>query len=236
MITKAEIKQLRSLAEKSTRTAEGLFVAEGNKLVGEIADSPLHIEQLWEVGRNLSAAEMARISQLKTPSDCLAVVRIPRYPASPPDQGLLLALDGVQDPGNVGTIIRLADWFGVSDIFLSPDSADCWGPKVVQATMGALTRVRLHPDADLPSLLAATRLPVFGTFLEGDPIYNHPLATNGWIVLGNEGHGISPAVASLVAQKLFIPPYPADSPTSESLNVATAAAIVLSEFRRRTPR
>ena len=151
------------------------------------------------------------------------------------DEELVLALDEVQNPGNLGTIVRLADWFGIGDIVCSPGTADCFNPKVVQATMGAILRVRVH-YTDLPRFLAEAAgrgTPVYGTFLEGDNIYDAPLTRGGIVVMGNEGRGVTPETARTVTRKLFIPPYPADRHGSESLNVAMATGIVCAEFRRR---
>ena len=167
----------------------------------------------------------------------LAVVEMPKYSIEREKvkKSLNLVLDDVQDPGNLGTIIRIADWFGIEDIFCSPLTADCYNPKVVQATMGAITRVRIH-YLDLDALFgdfAADDMPVYGTFLEGEPIYNADLADRGFIVMGNEGRGVSDSIARWVTNKLYIPPFPVDQPSSESLNVAVATAITCSEFRRR---
>lgn len=241
MLTKADIKRIRSLGDKAGRSALGLFVAEGEKLVGELLASDFRVREVFRVGENVSASEMSRLSFLRTPTPVLAVAEIPSFPffrdSGNVPGGLCLALDDVQDPGNVGTIVRLADWFGVRDIFCSPGTADCWSPKVVQATMGAILRVRVHygPLEGLLSAASAAGIPVYGTFLEGDDIYRCNLPPDGGIVvMGNEGKGISPPVAGLVSHKLYIPPYPRGmGPTSESLNVATATAITLSEFRRR---
>ena len=153
--------------------------------------------------------------------------------------GLWVALDGVQDPGNLGTIIRTCDWFGIHHILCSRETADCYNPKVVQATMGALARVQLHYVDDLPGILRQHKdkgCPIYGTLLDGKNMYE-PMAIpdkdKGIIIMGNEGNGISPAVRELVTQPLFIPSYPADMPTSESLNVSIATAIILAEFRRK---
>lgn len=245
MLTKNEIKLIKSLSDRSARRDAGLFVVEGDKMVREVLDSALRIERLFVTERSMvraaaaeciSPKEMERISHLKTPSDSLALVAIPEYGFSADMfDGLVIALDSVQDPGNMGTIIRLADWFGVSDILCSEDTVDCYNPKVVQATMGALLRVKVH-YVDLPAVLAQAAshgADVYGTFLEGDDIYKAPLASKGIVVMGNEGKGISHGVASSVSRKLFIPPYPTDRRGSESLNVATATAIICSEFRRR---
>jgi TrmH family RNA methyltransferase len=232
-MTKNEIQLIRSLDDKRSREECGLFVAEGAKLVRELVDSGFAVRKIFRVGNDTSPKEMSRASHLKTPTDTLALVEIPRREFSPASLAgqLTLALDGVQNPGNLGTIIRLADWFGIRNVLAGSDTADCFNPKVVQATMGALARVAVH-YGDLPEMLAGVAAPVYGTFLDGDSVYTAPLAAEGVIVLGSEGRGISEPVARLVTHRLFIPPYPPEEPTSESLNVAVAAAIVCSEFRR----
>ena len=243
-MTKAEIQFIRSLADKRVRDAEQLFVAEGDKLIGEILQSGLRIRNIYALeghfdGRaeTVTAKEMERISQLKTASSSLAVVEQPRHktPAQAPANRLTLALDGVQNPGNLGTIIRLADWFGVEDIFCSEDTADCFNPKVVQATMGAILRVRVHylKLADFLKRTAESGVEVYGTMLDGDNIYDAELQQNGVIVMGNEGKGVSEECARSFTHKLLIPTYPADRQGSESLNVAMATGIVCAEFRRR---
>ncbi len=167
------------------------------------------------------------------------MVEIPRYELETETlKGrLTLALDDVQNPGNLGTIIRLADWFGITDIVCSPGSADCFNPKVVQATMGAVIRVRVHYTALAACLAAAAarEIPVYGTFLEGENIYGTELTPEGIVVMGNEGRGVTEPVARAVTRKLFIPPWPADRRGSESLNVAVATGIICAEFRRRIP-
>lgn len=244
MLTKADIRLVRSLADKRARTDEGLFVAEGGKLIGELRASTLRIRRIYALDgvfagedvTTVSPKEMERLSLLKTPSDSLALVEIPRRRLDPAKlrRSLVLALDDVQNPGNLGTIVRLADWFGITDIVCSEASADCFNPKVVQATMGAILRVRVH-YTDLGGFLrraADAGLPVCGTFLEGENIYGASLPEAGIVVMGNEGRGISDAAAATVTRKLFIPPYPADRRGSESLNVAMATGIVCAEFRR----
>jgi len=246
-MTKAEIQFIRSLADKRARSETGLFTAEGGKLIGEILSSPLKVRSLYALegvfaGRaeRVAPHEMERISSLKTATDSLAVVEQPRYrtPETAPADRLTIALDGVQNPGNMGTIIRLADWFGIDDIFCSEDSADLYNPKVVQATMGAILRVRVHylPLADLLARTAARGIPVYGTALDGDDIYGAELDGTGVIVMGNEGRGISAECASTLTRRLLIPSYPAGRRGSESLNVAMAAGIVCAEFRRRAAR
>ena len=242
-MTKAEIQFVRSLADKRVRDAEHLFVAEGDKLIGEILSSGLRIRNIYALeghfdGRaeTVTAKEMERISQLKTASSSLAVVEQPRHktPAQAPANRLTLALDGVQNPGNLGTIIRLADWFGITDIVCSVDSADCFNPKVIQATMGAIIRVRVHYTS-LPQWLEQQKdsgVNIYGTFLDGENIYKTEKGNCGVIVMGNEGQGISPECEKSVTHRLYIPPYPAECAGSESLNVAIATAITCSEFRR----
>lgn len=248
-VIKSEIAFVRSLSSKKERAASGLFVAEGEKLVGEMLASEFRVRKIFRCGEEdrseagsvdterVSPKEMERISALKTPTPVLALIELPRYRLSvgTGTDDLALALDGVQDPGNLGTIVRLADWFGIADIVCSEASADCFNPKVVQATMGAILRVRVH-YTDLGAFLhdaGAAGLPVYGTFLEGENIYGTTLTEEGVVVMGNEGRGISQAAARAVTHKLFIPPYPADRRGSESLNVAMATGIVCSEFRRR---
>lgn len=245
MITKAEIQLVRSLADKRNRDREGLFVAEGEKLVGELRASHLHVRKIYALEgvlpgpgtTTVSEKEMERLSLLKTPNRALALVETPRrrLDAGELKERLTLALDEVQNPGNLGTIIRLADWFGIRDVVCSTDSADCFNPKVVQATMGAILRVRVH-YIDLERFLSEARgagIPVYGTFLEGENLYDTPLTPTGILLMGNEGRGVSEACARHVNRKLFIPPYPADRRATESLNVAMATGIVCAEFRRR---
>ena len=242
MIPKAEIQSIKALADKRGRVEQGAFIAEGEKLVAELRASHLAVRKVYATKPLFADAEviaerdMERISQLKTSNSTLAVVEIPRYNLADakPDKNLVLALDRVQNPGNLGTIIRLADWFGITDIVCSADSADCFNPKVVQATMGAIIRVRVH-YTDLQRWLSEQRskgVKIYGTFLDGENIYKTEKGSCGVIVMGNEGQGISPECEQSVTHRLYIPPYPADNPGSESLNVAIATAITCSEFRR----
>ncbi len=243
-MTKAEVQLVKYLADKRGRTEYGLFVAEGVKLIEELRLAHWPIRKIFALEGTFSGREvetvaprdMERLSLLKTPSNSLALVEIPHYNLNEvhPAEQLVLALDEVQNPGNLGTIIRVADWFGITDIVCSEGTADCFNPKVVQATMGAILRVRVH-YTDLAGYLSAVAkqgIPIYGTFLEGTNIYETPLSQNGTIVMGNEGRGVTERVARSVTRKLFIPPYPADRRGSESLNVAMATGIVCSEFRR----
>ena len=237
MLSKLEIKNIKSLGQKKFRDEKRLFVVEGEKLVDEALRSGWDVVAHYRV-EDIGEEAMARISQLTHPSPALAVVRMPdddTLPAgtvlTPEPDELILALDGVRDPGNLGTILRIADWFGIRRILASTDTVKAYNPKVVQATMGAIFRVRVH-YCDLPVQLKG--VPVYGTFLEGDNIYETNLTRGGIIVMGSEANGISPAVAATVTQKLFIPPFPQGAHTSESLNVAVATAITCAEFRRRS--
>ena len=245
MITKSDIRLCRSLADRRARTETGLFLAEGAKLVGELRASALRVRRIFAAEglfegpevTPVSAAELERLSLLKTPSNAVALVEIPRRTLRPERlrDRLVLALDDIRDPGNLGTILRIADWFGIGEVVCSATSADCFNPKAVQATMGAILRVAVH-YTDLPRFLdEAVRLqmPVCGTFLDGEGLYEAPLPRAALLVVGNEGHGIGAACASRVTRRLYIPPYPADRHGSESLNAAMATAIVCAEFRRR---
>lgn len=230
MISKNQIKYLKSLEHKKFRDLHGVFVAEGPKVVNDLKGH-------FELVELLEGEDADRVSFLDTPQHVFAIFKqAVGTPIPSPQDELMLALDDVQNPGNLGTIIRLADWFGISHILCSRGCADVYNPKVVQATMGALARVQIH-EVDLPQTIAAmqarTDFPVYGTFLDGDNIYQITLLPHGLIVMGNEGHGISTDVAGLVSHRLLIPNYPQGRETSESLNVAIATAIVCSEFRRR---
>lgn len=250
MLSKNDIKNIKSLEQKKFRDEKGLFVAEGHKLVGELLGVFKCVliagTQEWFATRKSIPAqrtetvtpdELKRASLLRTPQDVLAVFTIPDGTVSlaqASEKNLVLALDDVQDPGNLGTIVRIADWFGIKDIFCSKGTADIYNPKAVQATMGAISRVRLHYtdlSGDLSALPEST--PIYGTYLNGEIIYDTELSSNGVIIMGNEGNGISTEVGKTVNRRLYIPNWPAGAATSESLNVAIATAIVCSEFRRR---
>ncbi|MBO8474821.1 MAG: RNA methyltransferase [Bacteroidetes bacterium] len=234
-----EIKRIKSLSQKKFRDEYSLFVAEGEKIVDEALRSGYEIEAVYrreEIGED----RMSRISQLSSPSPVLAVIRKPaQEQIQIPSKGLFLGLDSLRDPGNLGTVIRIADWFGINAIFASYDTVDVFNPKVVQSTMGAIFRVRFH-YCDLESVCkgfmeAGGR--VYGTFLDGKDIYSCNLETGldcpVMAVMGNESEGISDRISKIVSDRLFIPPYPADEPGSESLNVSVATAVTVAEFRRR---
>ena len=247
-LSKAQIKWVRSLQQKKNRDAEGVFVAEGEKCVNELRNAFELV--LLATPDNATSTEIEQMSSLRTPQGVIGVFKrrgerlsAPQksadFPGTPQARGerLVVALDGVQDPGNLGTIIRTCDWFGIHDILCSHDTADCYNPKVVQATMGAMARVKLH-YVDLPKVLSELKeqgTPLYGTLLEGVNMYQPNAIADkqhGIIIMGNEGNGISPAIRQLITHPLLIPSYPADAITSESLNVGIATAIVLAEFRR----
>lgn len=247
MISKNQIKNITALSHKKVRDEQLLFIAEGAKLVTDLLPTFklkecyattqwLHEnkdKQLKNI-QEISPDELKKISNQKSPQGILAVFEKPTYLLSNDIQNeLCLALDDIQDPGNLGTIIRIADWFGIRNIICSMLSTDAFGPKTVQATMGALARVRVHyTDLEQYILQMPANFPVYGTFMEGENIYKEQLTENGLIVMGNEGNGISNRISALVNRSISIPNYPKNEATSESLNVAVATSIVCSEFRR----
>ena len=250
MLSKNNIKFINSLRVKKYRNENGYFIAEGERLVDDIINSTIRIKTLYHT-KNwtdrevasfenilISDDEMKKISGLTTPSNALALVNIPEYDISKINfsSSLTLALDGIQDPGNFGTIIRVADWFGIESIICSNDTTDAFSPKVIQSCMGAISRVKviycnLHDF--LNNFRNNLKLTVYGTFMEGSNIYDEKLSPKGIIVMGNEGNGISKEVEKLISHKIHIPTFANDRTTVESLNVAMATAIVCSEFRRR---
>jgi TrmH family RNA methyltransferase len=237
-ISKNEVRQVRALSQKKYRDESGLFVVEGEKMVAEALASGFEVLSVYR-REDIGEEAMGRLSMLSSPSPVLAVVRQPAPVQLRPSKGLFLALDGIRDPGNLGTILRVADWFGIDGVFASPDTVELYNPKVVQATMGAIFRVPFY-RTDLPSFCRSAVADgghVYGTFLDGNNLYQKDLDCGSQapslIVIGNESNGISPAVAACVSDRLFIPPYPADDPGSESLNAAIATAITVAEFRRR---
>ena len=246
-LSKNKIKYIHSLELKKIRKEERVFLAEGPKLVGDLlghfpcrflAATPSWFQEHPGIDANelveVSQEDLSRASLLKTPQQVLAIFEQPQYTLDPEAvrSSLCLALDDVQDPGNLGTIIRLADWFGIEHIICSQNTVDVYNPKTIQATMGGIARVKVYYTA-LPDLMHSLgNVPVYGTLLDGENMYEQPLSKNGIIIMGNEGNGISPEIEKLVNRKLYIPNYPAERETSESLNVAIATAIVCAEFRR----
>ena len=234
MLTNAEIKRIKSLKDKKFRDEFGQFVVEGEKLVEEALTSDFNVCAVYRTDE-IGEEAMSRMSQLSSPSPVLAVVEKPVPRGLALERGLYLGLDSIRDPGNMGTILRLADWFGITTVFASQDCVEVFNPKVVQASMGSIFRVDVVL-CDLPDICRRFRamdMPVYGTFLDGKNIYTQTLADEGLIVMGNEAAGVSPEVASQASTRLLIPSFAGARRTAESLNVATATAIVLSEFRRR---
>lgn len=240
MLSKNQIKLITSLKQKKHRLSNGLFVVEGLKAIKELLKSDLRLHQLYTTERLnisnkdqilISEAELKRISFLITPNIALAIFEIPKSKAIHRNK-FIVALDNVRDPGNLGTIIRLCDWFGVTDLVCSLETVDCFNPKVVQATMGSITRVNVS-YVDLLEFLKDTKIPVYGAFMQGESIYTATLPKNGVLVMGNEANGISKDVEALIHKKISIPRF-GNLQATESLNVATATAILLSEFKRRT--
>lgn len=247
-ISKNKIKYIRSLDLRKKRKEEKVFLAESPKLVQELLEhfhcTYLAATEEWiSTHPNITADEIAIISHeelektslQKNPQHVLGIFKQPEwnYDLNKISQSLSLVLDDIQDPGNLGTIIRIADWFGIEDVFCSLNTADIYSPKAIQATMGAIARVRVH-YLNITDFIkqASQQMPIYGTFLDGTNIYQKPLSNNGLIIMGNEGKGISEEIRQLVNRKLLIPNYPANRTTSESLNVAIATAIVCAEFRR----
>ena len=240
MVSKNQIKLISSLQQKKQRIAHQLFIAEGIKGVQELLDASFELEHLYTTQNDfetvinslktlVSEADLKKMSALATPNTCLAVFKMPKEKQIT-TSGLIVALDAVRDPGNLGTILRLCDWFGIHQLICSKETVDIYNPKVVQATMGSIARVNVS-YVDLNDFVRTTSLPVFGTFMNGDNIYKASLPQEGVIVMGNEANGISTELDEIIKNRLTIPRFGTIQKT-ESLNVATATAIVLSEFRR----
>lgn len=240
MVSKNQIKLITSLQLKKYRNEHQLFIAEGVKVIQELLESNFVLEHLFitgplfeQVGISqktlIKESDMERISALSSPSPCLAVFKIP-VPAKIETKGLIVALDDIRDPGNLGTIIRLCDWFGVKQLVCSTETVDAYNPKVIQATMGSIKRVNVN-YVDLDKFISESTQPVFGTFMDGKNVYGEKLPGNAVLVLGNEAKGISASIEKNIKNRIAIPQF-GDLQQTESLNVATAAAIFLSEFRR----
>lgn len=254
MLSKNKIKLIQSLSDKKTRQAENIFVLEGTKIVKELLQSSIepveiYATQNWvnQSDKNIlsfsgkievvSEYEIKKISFQKTPQEVVALARLPKrdFNAANLKNKLSLILDTIQDPGNLGTIIRIADWFGIEDIICSPETADAFNPKVVQSTMGAILRVKIH-YLNLNEVLEnfkRLKIPVYGTVLDGENIYKAELSKNGAIIMGNESNGVNSQLMPFINKKLLIPNFPEGIRNSESLNVGIATAITCAEFRRR---
>ena len=260
MLSKAEIKDIRSLHDAKGRSSQQRFIAEGIKLTGEMLGAfPCELlladeETARDIGRQLDKLPQAlrpkrievvpesfdwgRVSSQRQPQPLLGVFALPQEnEGSPIASGVSLLLDRIQDPGNLGTIIRTADWFGIKHLYLAPGTADPFAPKVVQATMGALTRVKVHRLCDTVTFLKGFSGPRLGTFLGGEDLYTTELPTGKdepvLLIMGNEGQGIHPDLEPHIDRRITIPPYPAENSHTESLNVAIATALLLGELRRR---
>lgn len=247
MLSKSQINLLKSLQHKKFRTEHGLFLVEGHKSVNEFANSAYMVDTVFQTYtsdpkllnlsqkiniQQISLNDLEKISALKTPQDVIALVKIPEWPAlsnQTLSKKFSIVLDGIQDPGNLGTIIRTADWFGITDIICSADTVDAYNPKVVQASMGSLSRVHLH-YIDIEPFLQRTQLPVFGALFNGKNIYETQFGNEGLIIMGNEGNGIRPSVEKLIQKAVTIP----RAGQAESLNVGIATAIFCSEIKRNT--
>lgn len=247
MLSKSQINLLKSLQHKKFRTEHGLFLVEGHKSVNEFANSAYQVDTVFQTYtsdpkllnlsqkincQQISLNDLEKISALKTPQDVVALVKIPDWPALSNDtlgKKFSIVLDGIQDPGNLGTIIRTADWFGITDVICSADTVDAYNPKVVQASMGSLARTRVH-YMDIESFLRRIQMPVFGALLNGNNIYETQFGNEGLIVMGNEGNGIRPSVEKLIQKAITIP----RAGQAESLNVGIATAIFCSEIKRNT--
>ena len=238
MLSKSQIKLITRLKQKKYRIADGYFVAEGIKVIKELLESSLELHSIFTIESFKShtenetlvtETELKKISFLTTPNKALAVFKIPTQ-KNVDYTGLIVVLDSVRDPGNLGTIIRLCDWFGVKELVCSKETVDCYNPKVIQATMGSITRVNIS-YLDLNTFLAEAETPVFGAFMDGKNVYKSELPKTGIIIMGNEANGISEVIEQQVTNRIAIPRF-GDLQATESLNVATATAILLSEFRR----
>ena len=240
MVSKNQIKLITSLQQKKYRIANKLFFAEGVKGIQELLDSNFELEHLYTTQNDfgqvfnekktiITENDLRKISALATPNSCLALFKMPLEKAIV-QTGLIVALDSIRDPGNLGTILRLCDWFGIQQVLCSTETVDLFNPKVVQATMGSIARVNVN-YINLDAFLTQTTMPIFGTFMDGTSIYQSVLPEQGIIIMGNEANGISASLEKLVQNRLTIPRF-GDLQKTESLNVATATAIVLSEFRR----
>jgi TrmH family RNA methyltransferase len=240
-LNKNQLKLITSLRKKKYRITANLFIAEGIKVVNEFLDSKFELEQLFCVDASayknlqnvtlIAEAELKKISNLTTPNNVLAIFKIPATNFIE-KEGLVLALDKINDPGNLGTIIRLCDWFGIDQLICSKDTVDCYNAKVVQASMGSLTRVSLF-YTDLEAYLKSTNKPTYATLMNGENVYKTTLPKNAVLVMGNEANGISKPILELLDNAISIPRF-GNLKQTESLNVATATAILLSEFKRKT--
>jgi TrmH family RNA methyltransferase len=240
MVSKNQIKLVKSIQQKKYRVLHKLFIAEGVKVIQELLQSNFVLEHLW-VTENIfleidttkrtitTESDLKKMSALSTPNNSIALFKIPKM-IEIIQEGLIVALDDIRDPGNLGTIIRLCDWFGITQIWCTKETVDLYNPKVVQATMGSISRVNVS-YIDLYETISKSKLPVYGTFMDGKNVYTEKLSHNGILVLGNEANGISKDLEKIIQNRIAIPRFGTIQQT-ESLNVAAATAIFLSEFKR----
>lgn len=239
MVVKSIIKLIKSLQQKKYRYEHQLFVVEGRKSVEELLESEIECYGIYynsdsdlfdshSKAQQVSSKELAQMSSLKTPPGVLGVFHMPSLPQIESD-GWSVVLDDIRDPGNLGTIVRLCDWFGVKQLICSKQTVDCYNPKTLQATMGSISRVQIH-YVDLKDFLAQTDLPIYGAFMDGASVYEEPLADKGLLLMGNEANGISEELQEFISNKISIPSF--GDATTESLNVAMATGILLNEIRR----
>jgi len=239
MVVKSQIKLIKSLQQKKYRIQNGMFIVEGKKTVQELLDSPFEAYKVFttelsvvsaksDIIEIVSMAQLKQMSGLKSPNKVIGVFYFPKQEVAISDEWTLV-LDDIQDPGNMGTIIRLCDWFGIQNLVCSNNTVDCYNPKVLQASMGSIARVNIV-YADLESFLKKSKLPILGAFMSGDPVYKVKLPETGILIMGNEANGISKKIEALISSKIAIPQF--GKKTTESLNVATATAILLNEVRR----
>lgn len=240
MVGKSQIKFIKSLQLKKNRNEQQLFVVEGAKTVEELLNSDIEVYRLYSTNEDfisrhhlitdfISAVDLKKMSSLANPNGFLGVFKFPK-PTSVNFNDWIVALDTIQDPGNLGTIIRLCDWFGIKNIVCTSNTVDCYNPKVLQATMGSVARVNLV-YLNLVDFLKNSQLPIYGAFMDGESVYNAELPSKGIIVMGNEANGVSAEVLKVISKKITIPQF--GQKTTESLNVATATAILLHEIRRK---
>lgn len=252
MLSKNTIKRLNQLAIKKNRVKENLFLVEGDKMILELAESEFKVAELYitkemepiiSKGRFtnthvqlVSSSELKKISQLKTPQNSLAVCQIRDSYQFPEflTESLSIYLDGIQDPGNLGTILRICDWFGIQHVFISADTVDLYNPKVIQASMGSFARVQVYETdfSEIKSLATKSEAVIYGAFMSGENIYTQKLAEKALLVMGNEGNGIRPEIESQIKQKLSIPNFSSKQQKADSLNVSVATAVICSEFKR----
>ncbi len=240
MLSKNQIKRITALKQKKTRNELKLFIAEGKKVIQELVDAGFTIVEIYTTNADISFSsslyttliseeDLKKITCLSTANDCLAIVEMPSF-KKPKTSGLILALDAIRDPGNLGTIIRLADWFGIEDIVCSEDTAEVFNPKVIQASMGSISRVNIY-YTNLYDFFHEIQLPIYGAFMDGENVYQQKLSKNAVLVIGNEANGISNQLGKCIQKRISIPRF-GKLQLTESLNAATATAIMLSEFKR----